>query len=180
MLSDDIIYFWFVEAGSESWWQKDKEFDAMVKRRFLSVYQKAVTGELAPWRERAIGRLAEILILDQFPRNMFRDTPKASESDPVALVLAQEAVRLGVDRQLAPIMRAFLYMPYMHSENRLIQALSVELYSRSPELKNSLEFAVAHKSIIDRFGRYPHRNQILGRQTTPEEIEFLKRPNSSF
>ena len=125
------------------------------------------------------GQLAEILVLDQFSRNMFRDDSRAFAQDVLALVLAQEAVRSGADQSLSPTERAFLYMPYMHSESAAIHVEAVRLFDQ-PGLKGNLEFEHRHKAIIDRFGRYPHRNAVLGRDSTAEEREFLKQPGSGF
>ena len=135
--------------------------------------------ELWTWRETAEGRLAEIIVLDQFSRNLFRDHPASFAQDPLALSLAQEAVRLGLDQQLAPDQRCFMYMPFMHSESKIIHAQALQLFEALGNPMN-LDFELKHKTIIDRFGRYPHRNQILERESTPEEVEFLTQPNSSF
>ncbi|MFC3053516.1 DUF924 family protein [Kordiimonas pumila] len=179
MRYEDVLYFWFQEAGVEAWWKKSKTFDDHVRRRFLSVYEKAAKGELWQWRESPRGRLAEIIILDQFPRNMFRDTPKSFATDSIALVLAQEAVHVKADTSLTPAEKQFLYMPYMHSESLSTHDVAVKLYS-APELVSNLDFEHRHRDIIARFGRYPHRNAILGRVSTVEEIAFLKEPGSSF
>lgn len=179
MRADDILYFWFTDAGEAAWWQKSKEFDDLIRRRFLPVYERAVAGELWHWRDTPRGRLAEIIVLDQFPRNMFRDTPRAFASDALALALSQEAVRAKADFGMNPEEKAFLFMPYMHSESLHVHHEAVRLFSR-PGLENNLDFERRHKAIIDRFGRYPHRNAILGRTSTPEEVSFLKEPGSSF
>lgn len=179
MRADDILYFWFVENGPDEWWKKSEAFDALVRRKFLRTYEAALAGELAHWRVSARGRLAEIIVLDQFPRNMFRGTARSFEADTVALVLSQEAVAAGTLAQLPDDMKPFLVMPYMHSESRHIHIEAMELFSQ-PGLEGNLSFEKAHKAIIDRFGRYPHRNDILHRVSTAEEIEFLKGPNSSF
>jgi len=126
-----------------------------------------------------LGRLAEIILIDQFSRNIFRDTPEAFSADAVALVLAQEAIAAGADQQLETKERAFLYMPYMHSESRAIHEQAAQLFDQ-PGLEYNLEFEHKHKVIIDRFGRYPHRNAILGRTSTAEELDFLEGPDSSF
>ena len=141
--------------------------------------QHAKQAELWTWRENAEGRLAEIIILDQFSRNLYRDQAAAFAQDAQALTLAQEAIRLGLDQQLAPEQRSFLYMPFMHSESKLIHEEALKLFEALGNPIN-LDFEHRHKVIIDRFGRYPHRNAILGRESTPEEIEFLKQPNSHF
>lgn len=179
MRADDILHFWFTEAGPEAWWQKSKEFDDLVRRRFLSTYERAAAGDLWHWRDRAKGRLAEIIVLDQFPRNMFRDTARAFATDAMALVLSQEAVRHNAGLGMNPDERAFLYMPYMHSESLHVHHQAVALFSE-PGLENNLDFEHRHKNIIKRFGRYPHRNAVLGRASTDEEIAFLREPGSSF
>jgi uncharacterized protein (DUF924 family) len=134
---------------------------------------------LFEWRATPEGRLAEIIVLDQFSRNLFRDSPLAFASDDMALVLAQEAVRTGADQALPQQQRLFLYMPYMHSESRRIHAIALSLFE-SLGLAENLQYERAHKAIIDRFGRFPHRNAVLGRESTAEELEFLRQPGSSF
>lgn len=179
MEANEIINFWFNEISPQQWWQKDEQFDELIKDRFSDIHFSAHQGELFEWRDTASGRLAEIIILDQFSRNMFRDTPQAFASDPLALGLAQEAVSLGVDKELNQIERSFLYMPYMHSESKAIHEEAVKLFKVNGNESN-YEFEIKHKIIIDRFGRYPHRNDILGRDSTNEELAFLKEPGSSF
>ncbi len=179
MRYEDILYFWFVEAGPERWWQKSDTFDALIKRRFETVYEAARVGEYSEWRGSARGRLAEIIVLDQFPRNMFRGSMRSFEADTLALMLSQEAVRCGADKSLNADEQAFLYMPYMHSESVKVHKETVQVFDK-PGLEDNLKFEYRHKEIIDRFGRYPHRNEIVGRKSTPEEIEFLKQPGSSF
>lgn len=177
--ADDIIRFWFEEITPEAWFKKDLDFDRQVRERFLDVYRAGAAGELFPWRQTATGRLAEIIALDQFPRNIFRDTPQAFATDGMALVLAQEAVAAGTLDALDTPAQPFLIMPYMHSESALVHERSVNLFSR-PGLEKNLDFEIRHKAIIDRFGRYPHRNAILGRQSTAAEMAFLEEPGSSF
>jgi uncharacterized protein (DUF924 family) len=179
MTYPDIIKFWFGEIEPESWWKKDESFDQLIRERFLAIYQQAANCELFEWRQDALGWLAEIIILDQFPRNMFRDTAQAFDTDRLAVILVQEAVANQVDRELTPPQKSFLYMPLMHSESALIHETAMELYSQ-PGLEFNLDFEKKHKAIIDRFGRYPHRNAILGRESTDEEVEFLTGPESSF
>jgi uncharacterized protein (DUF924 family) len=174
-----IIDFWFDEIEAARWWQKDTAFDELVRQRFLPVHQAAAQCELSAWRDQPLGRLAEIIVLDQFSRNIYRDDARAFSSDPVALALAQEVVRMAADRELYPVMRAFIYMPYMHSESGLIHQQAVKLFSQ-PGMESNLDFEQRHKAIIDRFGRYPHRNQVLGRFSSVEEQEFLRQPGSSF
>lgn len=179
MRPQDILYFWFTEIQEKKWWVKDPAFDALLTRRFDALHRAACAGELAHWRDTWQGRLAEIIIIDQFSRNMYRDSAKAFAWDGIALTLAQEAVRLGFDKQVPHSMLAFLYMPYMHSESATVHEEAVRLFTEA-KLESNIKFELAHKEIIDRFGHYPHRNAALGRKSTPEEVEFLSQPGSSF
>ncbi|MCS4264575.1 DUF924 family protein [Serratia sp. BIGb0163] len=174
-----VLDFWFDEIEPALWFKKDDEFDRLLHTRFGQIWQAAAAGELAHWRETIEGRLAEVIVLDQFSRNLFRGTPRSFASDRMALVLAQEAIRSGQCEQLSKEQRGFLYLPFMHSESALIHQQALALYT---ELDNGdqLEFELRHKAIIDRFGRYPHRNAILGRVSTAEEEEFLLLPGSGF
>jgi uncharacterized protein (DUF924 family) len=176
---NDILNFWFNELTPQQWWAKDDKLDAEIKHRFSAIHSKAARCELFDWRIAAKGRLAEIIILDQFSRNIFRDIPQAFSNDPLALALAQEALAVDADKALSSTERSFLYMPFMHSESAEIHQVAVKLFS-APGMENNLNFELRHRAIINRFGRYPHRNKILGRESTPEEIEFLKQPGSSF
>jgi uncharacterized protein (DUF924 family) len=151
----------------------------MIEARFSLLVEQARAGELFSWRVTPQGRLAEIILIDQFSRNIFRDKPESFSADPVALVLAQETIGAGADQRLDVQERAFLYMPFMHSESQAIHEQAVVLFDQ-PGLEYNLEFEYKHKAIVDRFGRYPHRNEILGRKSTEEEIAFLKAPGSSF
>ena len=171
--------FWFHEAGPERWWKKDPDFDGLICERFGELHKRAAAGELFGWRVDAHGRLAEILVLDQFSRNIYRDDPRTFAQDPMALVLAQEAVRINADMELEQSWRNFFYLPYMHSESAAIHEEAVRLMGERASQGN-LDFELRHKRIIDRFGRYPHRNEVLGRSSTPEELEFLKQKGSSF
>jgi uncharacterized protein (DUF924 family) len=175
---EDILKFWFEEIEPKMWWVSDQQFDDLVRNRFHAAHEQAARGELFAWRKEPKGRLAEIIVLDQFSRNIYRGTPRAFAQDAVALVLAQEAVSLGAET-LSANERSFLYLPFMHSESRQIHQVAESLY-RANGLQNNYEFELKHKAIIDRFGRYPHRNEILGRVSSTEEIEFLKQPGSSF
>jgi len=175
----DIVQFWFSEIDRALWFRKDAGFDRLLEERFGALHAQASLGELSAWRDTPHGRLAEILVLDQFSRNLFRDSPKAFAQDGMALVLAQEAVRAGADTALTAQERVFLYMPYMHSESAAVHDTAVELFTRNG-IPDNLDFELKHKAIIDRFGRYPHRNAVLGRTSTPEEIAFLQQPGSSF
>jgi uncharacterized protein (DUF924 family) len=176
---DQVLFFWFVETPPRMWWAADPAFDAAIATRFADVHAAAVRSELYEWRREPRGRLAEIVVLDQFSRNMFRGTAEAFAYDTMALVLAQEAVAGSHDQSLQPQERAFLYMPFMHSESRVIHAQAECLFA-SPGLEDSYESELRHKVVIDRFGRYPHRNAILGRKSTPEELAFLEQPASRF
>lgn len=176
---DSVLDFWFKEIEPKQHWIKDPDFDALISERFGELHKQAKAGELFQWRSSARGTLAEIIILDQFSRNMYRDAPESFACDSLALVLAQVAVEKGIDDALPETERPFLYLPYMHSESPLIHEEAVRLYTKLGN-HDSLDFEMKHKAIIDRFGRYPHRNDILGRQSTDEELAFLRQPNSSF
>jgi len=163
MTAESVLSFWFEE----------------IEARFGSLHAAAARCELYAWRETPPGRLAEIVVLDQFSRNMYRDQPQAFACDALALALAQTAVASQADRHLEIRQRAFIYMPYMHSESPLIHSDAQALFSQAG-LESSLASEQHHKAIIDRFGRYPHRNAILGRSSTAQELEFLAGPGSSF
>lgn len=175
----DILDFWFAEIQPTQWWSKSDDFDRLIATRFGAVLQAAARCELYAWRAKPAGRLAEVIVLDQFSRNIHRGEAAAFANDALALGLAQEAVAAGADKGLLLAQRAFLYMPYMHSESAAIHALAVALFSQ-PGLEHNLDFELRHKAIIDRFGRYPHRNAVLGRASTAEEAAFLQTPGSSF
>lgn len=179
VMPNTVLDFWFKETPSKQWWSKSDDFDRLIASRFGDVLKAAERCELYRWRETPGGCLAEIIVLDQFSRNIHRDHPGAFANDPLALGLAQTAIASQADLQLESTQRAFLYMPYMHSESPLIHAVAVSLFSQEG-MEGNLEFELRHKAIIDRFGRYPHRNAILGRSSTAEEVAFLKTPGSSF
>jgi uncharacterized protein (DUF924 family) len=179
MNPQDVLHFWFDEATPEQHFENDAAFDAEISARFCETHRAAARGELAAWRDTPEGRLAEIVVLDQFSRNLFRDDARAFAADGMALVLAQEAIRAGVDRTTPVARFTFLYLPFMHSESRAIHVEAERLF-RYPGLEDNYKFELKHKAIIDRFGRYPHRNQVLGRASTPEELAFLGQPDSSF
>lgn len=178
-MPEAVLQFWFDDTAPAQWWTKDDAFDERIRLRFSALHAQAARCELYAWRRDARGRLAEIIVLDQFSRNMYRGTPLAFASDPLALALAQEAIAAGAGAALSQVERSFLYLPFMHSESPAIHAVAIELY-RANGIASSLDYAIRHQRIIERFGRYPHRNAILGRQSTPEEIEFLKLPGSGF
>lgn len=175
----EVIRFWFEEITPKQWWSVDAAFDALLARRFGALLHQAAQGELAGWRMRAKGRLAEVIVLDQFSRNIHRNTPQAFAQDAMALALAQEAVAARALQSLTPTECSFLLMPFMHSESKQIHVQAEALFRTNCPDDNH-QFELRHKAIIDRFGRYPHRNDILGRASTPEEIEFLKQPGSRF
>ena len=174
--SNEILNFWFKEIEPKQHWVKDPAFDSLIKERFVEVLIAASHCELFSWRESAQGRLAEIIVLDQFSRNIHRDTPQAFAQDALALALSQEAVHLGLDKELATNEIPFLYMPYMHSESEVVHIEAERLFRAT----GNFDFELKHKAIIDRFGRYPHRNEILDRESTSEELAFLNRPGSLF
>jgi uncharacterized protein (DUF924 family) len=176
---DSVLQFWFIETKPAQWWRVDPAFDALISERYAALHTAACAGELYAWRAQPRGRLAEILILDQFSRNLFRGQGKAFAADPLALVLAQEAIAGGHDAALTTDERLFVYMPYMHSESRVIHSEAERLF-RLLGRPDNFDFELRHKAIIDRFGRYPHRNDALGRVSTAEEVAFLKQPGSRF
>lgn len=174
-----VLDFWFDALAPAQWFKKDAELDRTIAQRFGALHAQAARCECYAWRQTAQGRLAEIIVLDQFSRNIHRDDARAFATDALALVLAQEAVSASADAELTSQQRAFLYMPYMHSESVAIHEVAMGLFNQ-PGLENNYDFEVRHKAIIDRFGRYPHRNALLGRASTDEELAFLKEPGSSF
>ena len=179
MQPETVLKFWFEEIDSSSWWKKDEKFDQQIKQRFQEVHLEASQSALFDWRVTPEGRLAEILVLDQFSRNMYRDQPGAFAQDPLALALAQEAVAVGDHKKLEGSQQLFMIMPYMHSESLKVHDAALPLFEDLGRPGN-LDFEKRHRDIIVRFGRYPHRNAILGRESTAEEIAFLNEPNSSF
>ena len=179
MQAQDILHFWFEELSEKLQFAKDAALDASMRARFGSTLEAGARCELFGWRVTAQGRLAEIVLLDQLSRNIYRDTARAFAQDGLALVLAQELVASGQDQQLPVPQRAFAYMPYMHSESLRVHGEAVRLFGQ-PGLESNLGFALRHQAIIARFGRYPHRNVLLGRDSSAEELAFLSEPGSSF
>ncbi|VCU69384.1 hypothetical protein PIGHUM_01446 [Pigmentiphaga humi] len=187
----DVLDFWFLPPDDPghlkprpAWFQKNAGFDAEIRARFQTLVEQALAGRLAEWRRELDGALARILLLDQFPRNVWRDTPRAFAGDAQAQADALALIDSGRYLQLPPVKREFVYLPLMHSENLGMQERCVALYTtlthEHPASQNSLDYAVRHRDIIARFGRFPHRNAALGRASTAEELEFLKQPGSSF
>ncbi len=195
-----VLEYWFGdlkegEAPTDEviakWWGKDQKTDDYIRENFGRDLEEAARGELSHWEETPRGTLALVIVLDQFSRNVYRDDPRAFAGDKLALEIAGRGISKGFDMGLHPVMRVFFYMPFMHSEDMAMQERSLELFrgledefSQVPDVSEMLssnrDFAERHYNIVKRFGRYPHRNAILGRESTPEEIEFLKEPGSSF
>ncbi|MGP3779575.1 DUF924 family protein [Halanaerobium saccharolyticum] len=177
--SKEVLEFWFEELDPKQWFNSTEELDQKIYRRFGELHDAAAKGELESWRVTPEGSLAEIILLDQFSRNIYRGKPDAFANDLAALVLAQEAIRKGFHSKLETFKRSFIYMPFMHSESLIIHKKALRLFNE-PGLEDNFDYEIKHKNIIERFGRYPHRNKILGRDSTAEEIEFLSQPGSSF
>jgi uncharacterized protein (DUF924 family) len=180
-LAPEVLRFWFGDGAERGkahkrWFEKDAAFDAEVRRRFLPLYETLAGNQ--EWLARADECLARIIVLDQFPRNMFRGSARAFAADPLALAAARHAVAQGYDRDLLPVERQFVYLPFEHSESLADQERACELMR--PLGEELYDWALRHKRIIERFGRFPHRNAILGRESTPEELDFLKQPGSGF
>ena len=179
MWSNDVLKFWFAEGGSGYWFKKDSAFDETVRLRFLALYEALATCDNDLLLADARTALAAVVVFDQMSRNMFRDTPHAFATDRRALSIAQEAIDRGFDAGLTKDERMFLYLPFEHAEDVTAQARSVTLMATLDDPKLT-KLAEAHRRIIDRFGRFPHRNRVLGRTSTPEEMVFLTQPGSSF
>jgi uncharacterized protein (DUF924 family) len=178
---EEVLRFWF--DAPKSWFAKEESFDAAIRERFLPLYEQAAAGLLAHWKDAPGSCLALILVLDQFPRNMFRGTARAFAADALALDAARHAVASGHDRAMLPAQRVFVYLPFEHSESLDDQTRGCELtqpLAAFPDSADAHHYALAHRDIVRRFGRFPHRNAILGRANRPEEIEFLKGPGSRF
>ncbi len=175
----EVLKFWFTELTPEQWFKMDAEVDDRIGRDFGGLLDRASRCELYERRREPAGRLAEIIVLDQFSRNIYRNSGEAFANDPLSLALAQEAVALGVDQELEPTERAFMYMPYMHSESALIHEVAMSLFAQEG-LEYNLKFEIQHRDIILQFGRYPHRNQLLGRESSEEELAFLQSAGSGF
>ena len=167
----EVIAFWR-EAGPERWFEKNEVFDEAVRARFLALHERAAAGELKDWENSAEGRLALLLLFDQFPRNMFRGTARAFATDELARAIAAGALLKGFDAQVPSDLRTFLYLPFEHSEDMADQERGLALYTAAGD-QDDLKWAQIHADIIRRFGRFPHRNAALGRSTTPEEQAFL-------
>jgi uncharacterized protein (DUF924 family) len=186
----EVLEFWFGAPGAPefgrpraAWFVKSAEFDALIRDRFLATHEAAAAGALDAWSTRPLGALALAVALDQFPRNIFRGTPRAFAADARALAVARGAVARGFDEVLLPVQRWFVYLPYEHAEELAAQRESLRLFERlavDAAGAGTLTYAMRHYAVIERFGRFPHRNAILGRASTPEELAFLDQPGSSF
>ena len=171
--ADDVIRFWFLDHGRDDWFGGDAAFDRALAEAFAQTHEAVARGEAWGWRGTAEGRLAEIVVLDQFSRQLHRGSPRAFAQDGMALALAQEAVAAGVDKQVAPERAAFFYMPYMHAESLPVQNEGVRLFTALGDA-GSLDFMRAHRDTVARFGRFPFRNKALGRVSTPEELAYME------
>ena len=189
--ADAVLDFWFGASGSsefgrarKAWFSKDAAFDATVRDRFGALVERALRGELEAWGAGPRSSLAQILLLDQFTRNAFRGTTRSFAGDARALAAASRMVGSRQDVALAPFMRAFVYLPFEHAEGLAMQDEAIRLFTKlvneAPEHADMLAYAHRHRDVIERFGRFPHRNEILGRQSTAEEIAFVKQPGSAF
>lgn len=192
-IAQEILQFWFGDPSQEDsryqqrrqrWFGKSAETDQEIRDRFLAAHQQAMTGAFDSWQDQPLTCLALLVLLDQFSRNLFRDTPAMFAADAQALGIAKQAIARQFDQQLEPLQRIFVYLPLEHSENLQDQQQSVALFEQLnavyPEAADTLDYAIRHRVVIERFGRFPHRNKILGRETTPAEAEFLTQPGSSF
>jgi len=188
--AEAVVDFWFGSPGSaehgsarKAWFAKDAAFDADIRERFGTLIEQALRGELDDWGGAPRSAIAQVLVLDQFTRNAFRDTPRAFAGDTLALATATAAIDAGEDRALDRYERWFLYMPFEHAEDRAVQERSLALFgglTAETGVPGNLEWAQKHAAIVRRFGRFPHRNEILGRASTPEELAFLREPGSRF
>ncbi len=188
--SGDVLAFWFGRPDDpahlkkrEKWFKKNPAFDDEITTKFLPLYETATSGGLDHWRAAAPGCLALILVLDQFPRNMFRNSARAFATDAMAREVARHGVEQGFDKTVPPVHRTFFYLPFEHGEDLDDQRLSVALFRNCEpheEYLSSLDYALRHMAVIERFGRFPHRNAALGRVSSPAELEYLDQPNAGF
>ncbi len=182
----EVLDFWFgaADTARDAWFRKDPGFDAQIRQRFGPLVELALVGGLADWDAAADAALARVLLLDQFTRNIFRGTPRAFDGDALALALARSMVARGADQALAPLRRVFVYLPFEHAEDAEAQGASLRLFgalaAAHPALASYDDYARRHATVIERFGRFPHRNAILGRPSTPEELAYLSQPGSGF
>ena len=177
---ETVLSFWFAPGREQAWFEKDDAFDAAVRHDLGPAFQAAAAGDLSHWRDSARGSLALCILLDQVPRNLFRGDPRAFATDEAARRVTRHAIAAGFDRELTQVERCFLYMPLEHSEDLGDQEESCRLMAELDERPDWHDYALRHRDIVARFGRFPHRNDVLGRDSTTEELAFLKEPNSSF
>jgi uncharacterized protein (DUF924 family) len=177
MTAADVLDFWFSEPSRRRWFKSTPEFDRELEARFSELHAMAADGRLGDWEQTADGALALVILLDQIPLNIYRGESRCFATEALALAVAERAIERGLDGELVPERRAFLYMPYMHSESLAHQDRSVELYAQ-PGLEHHLKWARHHREIVQRFGRFPHRNAILGREGTEEELSYLTSPEA--
>lgn len=178
---NEVLGFWFEELHPQQWFQKSDDVDNEIRSRFKVTYEMAADNVCDSWASDAHGALALIIVLDQFPRHIFRDTPLAFQTDKQALLVAKQAVNSGFDQMLDPVKRGFLYIPFQHSEELAEQKRSVELYGSMKDVNpTGHDYAKRHYDVIEQYGRFPHRNPILGRDSTPEEEEYLSKPGAGF
>ena len=186
----EVLAFWFGAPESpefgrnrKRWFEKSADFDALVRDRFLQTYENAAGGKLDAWTERPLAALALVVTLDQLPRNMFRGTARAFATDPLALAVARGMIARGFDAALLPVQRTFVYLPFEHAEDLEAQREALRRFARlagETASASVMTYAMRHYAVVERFGRFPHRNAILGRESTPDEVAFLSRPGSSF
>ncbi|MCB1796170.1 MAG: DUF924 domain-containing protein [Candidatus Competibacteraceae bacterium] len=173
----EVLEFWFAEAVKLLWFAATPEFDEALRQRFLATCRAATTGQLEDWERMPLGALALVIVLDQFPLNLFRGQPESFATEAAARAVANRAITRDFDREMSPEQRLFLYLPFMHSEALADQDRSVRLYQQAG-LEENLRFAHHHRDLIRRFGRFPHRNTILGRESSPEEVAYLASPEA--
>lgn len=177
----EILGFWFEEVSPQQWFQKNPELDKIIKERFYATYEMAKDGLCDDWAHDEDGALALVILLDQFPRHIFRDQPEAFDTDKKALLIAKDAISKGFDQILEPVKRGFLYVPFQHSEELRDQERSVQLMGAMKDLNpTGYDYAVRHRDVIEKYGRFPHRNKVLGRENTSEEEEYLAQPGAGF
>ncbi len=178
MSPQTVLDFWFQEASPRQWFVKDETFDRMIYERFFETYRQGAAGHFDEWTKTPEGALALVIVLDQFSRNLFRNSAQAFATDAKALGIAKAAIRVGADQHLhSPVQRKFLYMPFMHAENLQDQDAGLVLFEQLKDTQ-TLDYARHHRAIIARFGRFPHRNSDLKRPSSPEEIAFLKQADA--
>ena len=174
----EILEFWFAAEVKPLWFASTPEFDEALRERFLATYRAAATGQLEDWERTPLGALALVIVLDQFPLNLFRGQPESFATEAAARAVTDRAIARGFDQEMSPEQRLFLYLPFMHGEALADQERSVRLFQQAAGLEKSLDFARHHRDLIRRFGRFPHRNAILGRESTPQEITYLASPEA--